>query len=373
MWVLNKDSLDSELPSERRGEALPQIGAHSQKRARIQGGYTKHEMIEKRSPRLDPDTQPTTRTNPTISSSRMSESTRQKQSSRYESAELSPQVQMAQRAMAVVQGDQTHGAKRKYFGDGKPRPRNNEMVSSFIIEFGSVLDDQNKNGSITGTLRTAQAAGLERDVDILMCLVRAYAIARDTRKVKKSRMALFNKMFGVFTEAWATGTFHYTEEDLITDIDKDERLRNWVVERGFQPKVPDQPSAAHREELVEATIMPDGDRVVTSADEVAEVESLSSPGKEGNEHVRTSGMLLTRRVRTAGEKETRKDYAQQVRRALRDAGVPGMLEATVDHEHFCGCPLFWDIQEVNWKCAHCRPNYQWNGEVREQIASILEH
>ena len=100
-----------------------------------------------------------------------------------------------------------------------------------------------------------------------------------------------------------------------------------------------------------------------------EVEASSPQGEEGSGSVRTSGMLMARRIRTSEEKEARKTYARQVRKTLRDAGVPEMLGAMVENEHSCGCPLFWDTERGwNWKCAHCKPHSGWNGEVREQIA-----
>ena len=255
------------------------------------------------------------------------------------------------------------------------------MVSSFISEFGHVLGDRNRKGSITGALRTVQTSSLEGDIDILMCLVRAYIIARDTREVRPqhrhaegdNRMPVFSRMFATFAEAWTAGNFHYTEEELIADIAADERLLNWVRERGLQSEVTDHPATPQGEELVEAVIMQDNDRE-TINDHTVEIEASSSQGEEGSGSVHTSGMLMARRMRTGEEKEARKTYARQVRKTLRDAGVPEMLGAMVENEHSCGCPLFWDTERGwNWKCAHCKPHSGWNGEVREQIGSILEH
>ena len=142
------------------------------------------------------------------------------------------------------------------------------MVSSFISEFGHVLGDRNRKGSITGALRTVQTSSLEGDIDILMCLVRAYIIARDTREVRPqhrhaegdNRMPVFSRMFATFAEAWTVGNFHYTEEELIADIAADERLLNWVRERGLQSEVTDHPATPQGEELVEAAITQDNDR-----------------------------------------------------------------------------------------------------------------
>jgi hypothetical protein len=365
----NKDSSDSENPS-KRGGASAKTNACSRERGCSQRGYTKEQKSEKETAHSDSPPLPPTRTNPTNPNPAVSIKSGAEQSARRESAELEPNVVMARRAMALAQGKQPGRTKRKYAGDGKPRPRPNEMVSSFINEFGPVLDDQNKNGSITGTLRTAQAAGLEQDIDILMCLVRAYVVARTTKKVRKTRMALFNKMFRVFAEAWAAGNFHYTEADLITDIAEDERLRNWVMERGLQPEVPDYVATAQGEEPVEAEIIGDGDQEATT---IGEAGASSPGGEEGSEHMRTSGVHLTRHIRTAEEKEARKAYTLKVRKELRKAGAAGSEGMMVDTEHPCGCPLYWETENNwRWKCALCSPHAGWGEEVRELIASILE-
>ena len=131
-------------------------------------------------------------------------------------------MQLARRAMALAQSEQSGKVKRTYTDDSKPRPKDNEMVSSFLSEFGNILGDRNRKGSITGALRTAQASSLERDIDILMCLVRAYIIARDTREVRPqhrhedgdNRMPVFSRMFATFAEVWTAGNFHYTEEEV---------------------------------------------------------------------------------------------------------------------------------------------------------------
>jgi hypothetical protein len=100
------------------------------------------------------------------------------------------------------------------------------MVNAFIHEFGPVLGDRNQKGSISATLRTAQASGFESDINLLICLVRAYVVERDTREVRPThrhpdgdnRMPIYFAMFRTFAEAWAADNFHYTEEDLIADL-----------------------------------------------------------------------------------------------------------------------------------------------------------
>ena len=253
--LLNKDSSDSELPSERGGGGYYPTSACRQARAYSGGDYTKdeHTLHSDHDTPLPPPT-----TNPTNHPHHTPETSRRGLSARLENAEREPAVQLARQVMAMAQGRLPAGVKRRAAGDGKPRPQDNEMVSSFVHEFGSVLGDRNKKGSITGALRTTQAVGLEQNIDILMCLVRAYAIARDTREVRPqhrhqggdNRMPVFSKMLKTFAEAWAAGNFNYTEEDLIADIAADERLRNWVIERGVQleTSAPEQPAVIQGEE-----------------------------------------------------------------------------------------------------------------------------
>lgn len=378
--LLNKDSLDSEVPSKEGGEPT-KTDARSQRRAYSRKDYTKCITNEEHSTHPGNAPHLITQTNPSNLSSVL-ETGRPKGSARRESAELDPAVQLARRAMVLVQGEQPGGVKRRYAGDGKPRPRDNELVSSFLNEIGSVLGDRNRKGSITGALRTAQASGLERDIDILMCLVRAYVIARDTREVRPqhrhedgdNRMPVFSKMFTTFALAWVAGNFHYTEEELIADIAADERLLNWVRERGLRPEVPDHPATVEGEELVEAMTTQCEEQEVAVTDKADEVDASLPLGVEESGSMRTDGMLITRRIRTAEEKEARKAYALKVRKSLRDAGTQESSAMMVENEHPCGCPLFWDTERGwNWKCAHCKPHTGWNGEVRELIASILEH
>jgi hypothetical protein len=385
MNSLNIDSSDSETPSNEGMDALSSASACSQKRAGSRRDYTKAETNETPLSQSTNDTPSPTQTKTTNHLPTALETDRPKRSTRHESAELEPAVQMAQHAMTIAQGGGSGGkAKRnKYTGDGKPRPRPNVMVDAFIHEFGPVLGDRNQKGSITATLRTAQASGLESDIDLLMCLVRVYVVARDTREVRPAhrhpdgdnRMPIYFAMFRTFAEAWAADNFHYTEEDLIADIAADERLLNWVRERGLQPEVPDHPAMAEGEELVETTIMQDsGQEVTDTMDSVA--EASSSEEDEESQSVRTGGILTTRRIRTIEEKEMRQIYARKVRTALRNKGVNGMLGALVEHEHPCGCPLFWDTEHNSgwrWKCAHCQPSSGWNEEVRALIGSILEY
>lgn len=281
---------------------------------------------------------------------------------------------MARRVMALTQGSQPGGrVKRKYAGDGKPRPKPNTLVSSFLGEIGPLFHDKNLNGSITRALRVVQGCGLEIDADILACLVRAYKVAKDTRTIREAhknedgsanKMPLFLAMLRTFAEACAQGKSQYSGEDLVADIAEDDRLGLWLAECGLQLEVLSDPAVAQSEELVEATITQDDDQEVTTTSEAGESEA-SFPQEEVSKQEQQS-MQVVRRIRTAEDKQARADYARKVRAKLRKAGVSEMFAAMVDTEHPCGCPLFWDTENNwRWKCAHCKPHAGWSGEVRE--------
>jgi len=75
------------------------------------------------------------------------------------------------------------------------------------------------------------------------------------------------------------------------------------------------------------------------------------------------------RTRTHTQKEAREHYATQVRDQLRLYGVIGSLEMIVDHEHSCGCPLYYG----DWTCVRCNPKRTYEQDVLVLIDTILEH
>jgi hypothetical protein len=245
-------------------------------------------------------------------------------------------VQLARQAIALAQGGQPGKTKHKYAGDGKPRPKDNALVSSFLKEIGPLFHDKNLNGSITRALRIVQGFGLTIDADILACLVRAYKVARDTRTVREAhknedgsanRMPLFLAMLRTFAEVCAKGKSQYSGEDLVADIAEDDRLGLWLAECGLQLEVLSDPAAAQSEELTEATITEDDDKKVATASEADETEA-SLPQKEANIQEQQNTQVL-RHIHTAEDKQARADYARKVRAALRKEGVSEMLTASV--------------------------------------------
>ena len=121
--LLNKDSFDSELPSERGERVLPETDVCSQEQACSRKDYTKRIKREEHATHLDNAPYLTTQTNLTNLSSSALEIGHQKQSARRESAELEPAVQLARRVIALAQGEQPGKVKRTYVGDGKAQAK----------------------------------------------------------------------------------------------------------------------------------------------------------------------------------------------------------------------------------------------------------
>jgi len=143
---------------------------------------------------------------------------------------------MARQAMAVAQG-----STRRDEGRSRPQPGDNALVSSFLREIGPVLGDRNLKGSLTQDRRIAEEYGLsDLGMETLSCLVRAYWVAKDTRKINEKyidsetrqeyRMPLFNSMFRRFAKAYVEGNWGYTNENLTDDIERDDRLQLWWSE-----------------------------------------------------------------------------------------------------------------------------------------------
>src|SRR6185437_14686925 len=82
------------------------------------------------------------------------------------------------------------------------------LVCSFLQKIVAPFGDRNPKGSTTRVLRIIANASLE-EAEVILCLVRAYTIARDTRTLRHAdpatgqanRMPLFCTLFERFVEA----------------------------------------------------------------------------------------------------------------------------------------------------------------------------
>jgi len=152
--------------------------------------------------------------------------------------EMHQEVLQARQAMAVA------GIK---LGEAAPRqaelslPPKHPLARSFVHEIARIFGDLNEKGSKTGIERSIETFNLEKPKEVLLCLVRAYVVARDTRNEKvrhrhpqsgvANRMPLFCSMFKKFAQSLGPGSaWQYTWEQMLTEIEADDRLGIWVSE-----------------------------------------------------------------------------------------------------------------------------------------------
>ena len=114
----------------------------------------------------------------------------------------------------------------------------NPLIEHFVRFASPILHDENKEASVTRSLRAVERKGLCQ-MDILACLVMAYVVARDTKVKEKYRrptgdlrMPLFCTMFERFAGQRAQGEFDYSEENLQAYIEADENLMTFVRQCG---------------------------------------------------------------------------------------------------------------------------------------------
>lgn len=231
---LERDSSDSQPPQkERRKAVLTQTSEWNQEQMCSEGGYTKNTNL------LNEDG----KTNSTSQSSLISEKNCTELPIKRERADLEAQAQtFVQRAMAASQTAQARTTERSQSpGANAPRIKPNALVSDFVREVSPLFCDQNIKGSLTRALRAVADTSLSRK-DILACLVKAYKVTLETKKVRPQyrrpdgdvKMPLFCTMFERFAGDCATGKFHYTDERLARDIAEDDRLVLFIVEYNLE-------------------------------------------------------------------------------------------------------------------------------------------
>lgn len=155
-----------------------------------------------------------------------------------ENKENHPDVRSAQDAMAKA--GVTPGRSARHQAEELPPPPKHPLARSFVHEVAGLFGDLNEKGSKTGIERKIESFALESAADVLLCLVRAYTVARDTKAEKiryrrpdgsANRMPLFCTMFGRFAQALGPGSkWQYTWEQMVEDIAADDRLSLWVSE-----------------------------------------------------------------------------------------------------------------------------------------------
>ncbi len=173
----------------------------------------------------------------------------------------------------------------------KAAPPVNLLVRSFVHEIAGIFGDLNEKGSKTGIERSIETFALEQPSDMLLCLMRAFVIARNTPTEKiryhhpetgvPNRMPLFCAMFKTFARALASGSmWEYTWECMIEDIAADDRLNLWLCEHQADLAGPfGIPSAIALPVTLEEAVETPTEKAETS--DVREEPSVSAGAEEG--------------------------------------------------------------------------------------------
>jgi hypothetical protein len=356
---LQGDSFDSGPDLQNGGEASAEVRMYSQNRASVAPGYTK-ETKEKTSKTNASFPHPTNQPS-SVPENRPTRLT----GKRRESAEEHPDVRKARQAMAAA-GIEAGQVEEK-------RPPKHVLARSFVHEMAAVFGDLNEKGSITRIERSIEAAGLTHPAEVLMCLVRAYAVARETKEENvrhrhprtgiANRMPLFCSMVERFLQARATGgKWEYSWQDMEADIQADDRLGLWLSEHQALLGEPET-----EEEQVEETSETEQEQA--DAPVIEEAQASSSYQQEEPQTCRFI------RSQTAEEREARAALARKVMMRLLNRGVP-IVDPRVDGEHYaCGCPLSYasthPLAPMKRVCALCYPDPSWSDEVVALIRSIV--
>lgn len=225
---LERDSFDSETTTKGMDEASAPLSSENELEA---WDYTNQVEKDKTSAQIQYESQtkpvpPTQKTVPPAACKRR------------ESEEMRSDVQQAKRAMAVA-GLTPDRAERPQTEE-LPAPAKHPLARSFVQRIASPFGDLNEKGSKTGIERSIETFGL-RPAEVLLCLVRAYIVARNTKEGKvrsrrpetgmANRMPLFCAMFRKFAQALGSGSnWEYTWEQMLEDIAADDRLGLWIIE-----------------------------------------------------------------------------------------------------------------------------------------------
>jgi hypothetical protein len=182
------------------------------------------------------------------------------------SDENAPEVQSARGAMTAF--GIVPGQSARHQAEELPPPPKHPLARSFVHEVSTLFGDLNEKGSKTDVERRIEDFELNQPIDVLLCLVRAYVVARDTEDEdvrrrrpdgKPNRMPLFTRMFEKFARALGPGSrWQYTYQQMSEDIAADGRLEQWVSEHqtelageGSDQAEASRPPLAFAEELTE--------------------------------------------------------------------------------------------------------------------------
>ncbi len=239
-----------------------------------------------------------------------------------------------------------------------------QLADSFLAAIVGPFGDQNPKGTRTRVRACFQETHLVDPAEILMCLIRAYVVARDTHTIRAehchaetgrvNRMPLFCAMVPRLVEASRRGSWWEADWQCIKEeIASDSYLAQWWQRH--------QVALAVVEEIS-----------LGSPETQPTCEEPISLGADQEPPTPPTNPRRTRLSQTDEAREERTAYARTVLRHLRRMAVP-IQDASVLWEHVtCGNPLYHRSKgrEV---CALCFPNSEWPEEVLTLLHSIVEH
>ncbi|HEU5376969.1 MAG TPA: hypothetical protein VFV38_16185 [Ktedonobacteraceae bacterium] len=233
-----------------------------------------------------------------------------------------------------------------------------QLADSFLAAIAGPFGDQSPKGTRTRLRACFQEAHLVDPAEIVMCLVRAYIVARDTHTIRAehchaetgrvNRMPLFCAMVPRLVEASRRGPWWESDWQCIeAEIASDCCLAQWWQRHQLPLTVVEETHL----DVPETRVLLEADQEPTTPP--------ASPRRK-------------RLSQTDQAREERAAYARTVLRHLRRMAVP-IQDASVLWEHVtCGNPLYHRPKgrEV---CALCFPDPEWPEEVLALLHSIVEH
>lgn len=238
-----------------------------------------------------------------------------------------------------------------------------QLADSFLAAIAGPFGDQSPKGTRTRIRACFQETHVTDPAEILMCLIRAYVVARDTHTIRAehchtetgrvNRMPLFCAMVPRLVEASRRGSWWESDwQCTLAEIASDSYLAQWWQRHQVPLAVVEETSLG-------------------SPEAQPACEEPISLGADPKPTTPPANPRRTRLSQTDQAREERTASARRVLRHLRRMAVP-IQDASVLWEHVtCGNPLYHrsKSQEV---CALCFPDPDWPEEVLALLRSIVE-
>lgn len=239
------------------------------------------------------------------------------------------------------------------------------LARSFLAAIAEPFGDRNPKGSVTRVRRLLAQAGLS-DGDVVLCLGRAAAVARQTQTLRPAhydpntgqanRMPLFCALLERFVQARVQRQpWVYSWQQLETDLASDACLAAWWC------------ACPCREALTLPDAAPEQEALEAEDPSPREDVALTPAAREAWERWHTRRMHLSQ---TQAQQEARAARAHQVIRQCSRRAI-ALESPMVLWEHVqCGCPLYHRSRgrEV---CAYCVPDPAWPQEVLQMLQALV--